>query len=372
MKDPRNAQLAKVFVDHSVKVQKGDKVVISTSDLEPIDLLREVYKLSLQRGAEVYLDIMGMNFFLDRSSYGDLVSTLYENSTIEQIMKPSSIYKNIAEWGDKHIRLTSINNYSHQAKHDHKKKTARAKSYHEWFRTIIDERKWVLTYYPTDAMAQMAGMSTSSLLDFYFNACLVDYDEMARKGKKVADLLDKANKVRIKGYKTDLTIDIEGRLAAVSSGRRNVPDGETYLAPVHKKTQGHIFYDLPFVKGGEEINGAFLEFKNGKVVKATAQQGESALLNGLDTDEGARYLGELGIGLNYGITDVMKNTLFDEKIGGTVHVTLGESYLYERGGAPDDPNPSAIHWDLVMDTRKTGSTIELDGKVMFEDGKWEV
>lgn len=372
MTDPRNTKLAKVFVDHSVKVKKGDKVVISTSDLEPIDILRETFKLCIQQGAYVYLDVMGFNWFLDRSSYGGLVRTFYDFATEDQINNPSEVYKTISEWGDKYIRITSLDNYSHLNGVDPKKQTLRAKSYNDWFHNIIDKKDWVLTYYPTQSMAEKAGMSMMALEDFYFDACLVDYKEMYKRGRKIEKIIDDAKSVRIIGEQTDLTLDVTGRFGDAACGNRNVPDGEVFCAPVHQKTQGHIFYDLPFSKGGTDILGAYLEFKDGKVVKATAQQGEDILLNGLDTDEGARYLGELGLGLNYGITQVMRNTLFDEKIGGTVHVTLGKSYKEKRGGAPKGGNESAIHWDLVKDMRKPGSKIEVDGKVMFKNGRWLV
>lgn len=373
MEDSRNAELAKVFVDHSMKVKKGDKVVIMTSDLLPIELIRETYKLALKRGAIVFLDIMGWNLLLDRSSYGNLARTFYEEASDEQMKQMPEVYKNIVEWGDKFIRITSLDNYEHLQGIDPAKPIEKSKAYHEWFRIMIDEKEWVLTYYPTEGMAQKSGMELKDLYDFYFSSVLVDYDEMQKQGQKVADLMDTAKKVHIVGDKTDLTIDITGRLASNSCGLHNIPDGEVYLAPVHLNTEGHVYYELPFAKAGRDIVGAYLEFEKGKVVKATAEEGEKELLAGLDTDEGSRYLGELGIGLNYGIDRVMRNTIFDEKIGGTLHITLGEAYTYERGGNPGaDRNISAIHWDLVKDMRKPGSYVEVDGVVMFRDGKWLV
>jgi aminopeptidase len=374
MNDPRNTELAKVFVEHSTKVKKGDNVVISTSDLEPMDIIKETYKLCLQKGANVYLDIMGMNYLIDRSSYGDLRRTFYKNASEEQIKNPSEIYGKITDWGDKFIRITSFDNFSHLSDVDGKKLNMNSKAYHEWFRRMIDNKDWLLTYYPTPAMAERAGMSTDQLIDFYFNSTLVDYEEMKKRGEKVSALMDEAKEIRIIGDRTDLTINVEGRLARNSSGGHNIPDGETFLAPVHEKTEGHIYYEFPFAKNTADIAGAYLEFEKGKVVKATAEQGEDVLKNGLDIDEGARFLGELGIGLNYGITKPMKNTIFDEKMGGTVHVTLGEAYTYERGGNPDEAtrNKSGIHWDLVKDMRKPGSKIEIDGEVKFKEGEWLV
>ncbi|GAB4161585.1 MAG: aminopeptidase [Candidatus Dojkabacteria bacterium] len=367
--DPRNTKLAQVLCK-AVDVKKGDRVVIHSSDLEPIDLVRETLKAVLKAGAFPYVDIMGFNFALDRASYGDLAKTFYDNASEEQLSKPSEIYKHTAEWGNKHIRITSLDNYAHLDNVDPAKIALRSKGIHDYFRIIVDQKDWVLTYYPTQGMAQRSGMSYQELLDFYFNACLVDYKVMEKNGRALEKLMDKAKVVRIVGDHTDLTINVEGHLAKNACGQRNIPDGEVFMAPVWDKTEGHIYYDLPFYKSGAVINGAYLEFKNGKVVNATAEVGESALLAGLETDKGARYLGELGLGLNYKVKKVMGNTLFDEKIGGTVHVTLGASYIDERGGAPKNPNKSAIHWDMIKDMRKPGSYIEVDGKVVFKEGKW--
>jgi aminopeptidase len=372
MKDPRNRELAKVFVEHSLSVKKGDNVVISTSDLDCIDLINECMALSLDKGAQVYLDILGWNWLLDRSSAGDLVRTYYDHADEKMLAKPPKIYEDIINWGDKFIRITTFDNYAHMSGVNGEKKQIRERARRKWFNRLIDEKMWVLTYYPTPGLAQQSGMSYNQLVDFYFSATLVDYKKMQKQAKKVSDVMDKGKEVRIVGEKTDITLDITGRLAEAASGDRNVPDGEVFLAPVHKKTEGVVFFDLPNYRDGVDVVGARLVFKKGKVVEATAEQGEDVLLNALDTDRGSRYLGELGLGVNYGITKPMRNTLFDEKIGGTVHMAVGKSYTEKRGGAPKDPNKSAVHWDLVKDMRKKGSEIYVDGKLVFKNGKWLV
>lgn len=370
MKDPRNTQLAKVFVEHALDVKKGDKVVISTSDLDTIDLIQECMALSLQKGAQVYLDIMGWNWLLDRVSTGDLVRTYYDNASDEALENPPTIFKDIVDWGDKFIRITNYDNFAHMSGVDGDKKQKRERSRREWFNAMIDEKDWVLTYYPTPAFAQQSGLRYDEFVDFYFDATLIDYKEMYKRGKKVGDIMDAGNQVRIVGEKTDITLDITGRLAEVAAGTRNVPDGEVYLAPVHENTQGEVYFDLPNYRDGVDVVGALLTFKDGKVIKASAEQGEDILLNALDTDEGSRFLGELGLGVNYGVTKPMRNTLFDEKIGGTVHMAIGKAYKSKRGGAPKGANISAVHWDLVKDMRKKGSQIFVDGKKVFQDGKW--
>lgn len=213
-------------------------------------------------------------------------------------------------------------------------------------------------------------MSYQDFIDFYFDSTVVDYSMMESNGQKIRDLIDKGSNVHIVGEQTDLRIGISGRLANNAAGLKNIPDGEVYVAPLKYEIEGTIFFDLPNFKDGVDVVGALLQIENGKVIKASAQQGENILLNNLDTDEGSKYFGELGIGLNYGINKPMRNTLFDEKIGGTIHMALGRSYEEERGGALKDGNVSAIHWDMVKDMRKPGSKIFVDDKLAFEDGKW--
>ncbi|GIW62248.1 MAG: aminopeptidase [Patescibacteria group bacterium] len=365
-----DADLAKLLIEHSVQVKPKDKVVICTSDLYPIELIRQLLKQTLQKGAFVYLDIMGLNWILGRSSWGDLAKTYLDYAKAEQLKNPPKVYSDIVDWGDKFIRITNYDNYSHLAESDPKKLQIFNKAYEGFFNTLIDKKDWVLTYYPTPAMAQLAGMSEESLKEFYFKACLTDYEQIKKNGEKLTKLMDKTKIIRIIGQKTDLKLDITGRLAENAYGKNNIPDGEVFLAPVHTKTEGYIYYDLPNFKDGVDVIGAYLEFKNGKVIKAKADQGEQVLLNTLETDKGAKYLGELGLGLNYGIKKPMRQTLFDEKIGGTIHVTLGKSYTTKRGGSIDNPNKSAVHWDLVKDMRKPNSLIYADGKLVFKNGKW--
>ncbi|MCK9368871.1 aminopeptidase [Candidatus Dojkabacteria bacterium] len=367
--DPRNTALAKVFVEHSLKVKKGDKVVISTSDLDCEDIVRECMKLILKKGAYLYLDIMGWNWLIDRSSKGDFVKLFYDYANEDQLKNIPTIYKNIVDWGDKFVRITTFDNYSNMNGVDAKKKAIRASARETWFHEII-KKGWVLTYYPTPALAMQCGMSFSQFTDFYFNATLVDYKKMEKSGEKILKLLDKGKAVRVVGEGTDIKMSIDGRLADNAAGDKNIPDGEVFIAPVRKTVQGEILFDLPNFKDGVDVVNAKLIIKDGKVVKASATAGEDVLLSNLDTDAGARYFGELGIGLNYGITRPMRTTLFDEKIGGTIHMALGNSYEDERGGALTGGNKSAIHWDMVKDMRKKGSKIYIDDKLVFEEGKW--
>jgi aminopeptidase len=207
-------------------------------------------------------------------------------------------------------------------------------------------------------------MSLEEYEDFVFSATNVDYAEMERSMKAVVERFDRASKVRIVGKETDLTVDIAGRKGVICAGTNNVPDGEIFYSPNHLLTEGRIYYDWPTVYNGREISGIRLVFEKGRVVQASAEKGEDALLAALDTDEGARYLGELGIGMNFGITRPTKDILFDEKIGGSVHLALGRAYEEAGGG-----NESLIHWDMVKNL-KDGGEIHLDGELVQKDGKW--
>jgi aminopeptidase len=232
-------------------------------------------------------------------------------------------------------------------------------------RIMADEIPWVSCQFPTNALAQEAGMTLAQFEDFLYGACLLDWDAEGRRMRAYADRFEDAEEVRIVGAGTDLRLSLKGRPADVDDGRANVPGGEFAFAPLEDSAEGTIeFREYPAIRGGREIVGARLHFEGGRVVDASATSGEDILLATLDTDEGARRVGELGIGCNPGITRYMKNTLFDEKIDGTVHVALGASYTFMGG-----TNKSAIHWDIVKDLRP-GGRIYVDGELVQENGRW--
>ena len=210
-------------------------------------------------------------------------------------------------------------------------------------------------------------MSFRAFEDFLYDACLLDWDAERDRMARYAARFDAADEVRILGEETDLRLSLVGRNAEIDAGGANVPGGEFYYSPLEDSAEGSIaFTEFPAVYGGREVNGIRLRFQHGKVVDASADSNEDFLLEMLDQDEGARRIGELGIGCNPGITRHMKNTLFDEKIDGTVHVALGNS-LPEIGGT----NVSKIHWDIVKDLHN-GGRIELDGEVVQENGVWRI
>ena len=232
-------------------------------------------------------------------------------------------------------------------------------------RVFTYDLKWVGCQFPTAALAQDAGMSLAEFEDFLYGACLLDWDAERERMSRYAERFDEAEEVRIAANGTDLTLSLAGRTGFVDAGGANIPGGEFFYSPLEDSASGTIsFTEFPAVYGGREVQGIRLRFEEGKVVDASAEANEPFLFEMLDLDEGARRLGELGIGCNPRITEHMKNTLFDEKIDGTVHLALGNG-LPEVGGE----NVSQLHWDIVKDLRG-GGRLELDGKVVQESGRW--
>jgi aminopeptidase len=232
-------------------------------------------------------------------------------------------------------------------------------------RSMALEIPWVTCQFPTDALAQEAGMTLSELQDFMYGAVLRDWDAERREMERIAQRIDRAEEVRIVGEGTDIRLGLSGREAQIDDAKVNMPGGEIFYAPVEGATEGVITYsEFPAVIDGNEVTGVRLRFDGGRVVDASAEAGEDFLVATLDIDEGARVLGEFGIGCNAGIGRYMKNVLFDEKMFGTVHLAVGQSYAFAGG-----KNESSVHWDMVKDLR-SGGRLECDGEVVQENGRW--
>jgi aminopeptidase len=230
---------------------------------------------------------------------------------------------------------------------------------------LRDEKPWVGCYFPTQAAAQDAGMTLPEFEEFLYGAVLVDWDALREQMERIAEQFDAAETVRVVGGETDLTFSLAGREGKVDALGANMPGGEIFYSPVEDSAEGVITYaEYPACYIGHEVGGVRFRFEGGKIVEASASSDEQFLLGVLDTDEGARRLGEFGIGCNPGIQQHMKNTLFDEKIEGTVHFAIGTGFP-QIGGR----NKSAVHWDMVKELRN-GGRIELDGKVVQESGRW--
>ncbi|MEL6151039.1 MAG: aminopeptidase, partial [Chloroflexota bacterium] len=233
--------------------------------------------------------------------------------------------------------------------------------------------KWTLTQYPTEGSAQEANMSLEEYADFVYSATYCDQDDPVARWQEVnamqqekVDWLKGKKQVKLQGPNIDLELSIEDRIFINANGQRNMPDGEIFTGPVEDSVNGWVRYSYPTIVGGRMVKGIELKFESGKVVEASADQNEELLLAQLDTDPGARYLGEFAIGTNFGIDRFTGNILFDEKIGGTIHTAIGASYP-DTGGK----NESAVHWDMICDMRED-SEIHVDGDLFYKNGEFVV
>ncbi len=352
MLDPRVKKLAEILVNHSITVKKGSKIVINYQ-AEAYPLVLECYKLILKKGAYpiIHCGMPGFNY------------AYFKYASEEQLMKFPEIAMHEAENTNGEINIGASYNSRELTSIDPKKIALRRKTTKPISDVIHKKANWVLVEYPTNAIAQDAEMSLEEIEDFIFNATNIDWKKVKKEGEKLKKVIDKGEKVRIIGKGTDISFSIKGRIAANSAGKFNMPDGEVFTSPVETTTQGHIFYEFPAVYGGKEIEGVRLVFKDGKVIKAEASKNQDYLRQMLKIDKGASMLGELGIGINYGIKRFTKRTLFDEKIGGTIHLALGNSFPECKG-----TNKSALHWDMIKDLRKEG-TVYIDNKPILKNGK---
>lgn len=356
MTDPRNKKLAKILIDYSVDLRSKDKLVISCSSPLALPLAKEVYKTALLKGAFVKLNLAdeSLNCFF------------FKNAKTFQLEKFPEVNEFEAKWLDKFISITAPENTRQLSNVDPKKIITRMKTVDPIKKTVL-KKPWLITYYPTPAMAQDAKLSTEEMEDFYFKACLQDWPKEAEKLKKLKQILDNCKKLKIIGEKTNLTLSFKNRSFQICAAKHNMPDGEIFSCPLETSANGIIYFDFPSLRQGKEVTKAFFVFKNGWLVKFGAEKNKEFLKQSLNIDKGAKRLGEFAIGANYGINRFMYNTLFDEKIGGTIHLALGQAFSAKKPGG--GKNKSAIHWDFVKDTRKKGSKVIADNKVILKDGK---
>ncbi len=366
MKDPRLEKLAQVIVNYSVELKKGDIVLIKSPAIaEP--LVKELYRAAIDAGAHPHI----------RTYSNELSELMLKHGSDEQLEFLSPIMMHDVETMDAQIGIWAETNTRALSNTDpakNAKLSVARKPYIDRFLERIAEKKLRRAgiMFPTNSSAQDAGMSLSEYEDFVFNAGHLDKDDPVAAWKDIAKKQQEAVKV-LDGKKTlhllaengtDLTMSVEGRKWVNCCGKENFPDGEVFTSPVEDSVNGTIAFSFPSFCMGHECKGIKLTFENGKVIKASAEKGEDFLLQMIDQDQGARFVGEFAIGCNYNITQYTCNTLFDEKIGGTVHLALGAS-LPETGGL----NKSALHWDMVCDLRSGGS-ITVDAKNIYQNGKF--
>ena len=355
MNDPRIDKLAKLLTGFSTALRRGDKVLLDAIDIPTemtIALVRAVRGIGaipfvqIQQGRVTREMVRGA----DEAQYG--VIAKHELARMKQMDAYIAVRgsENIAEMSD--VPTERIKLVSRQLKPvlDHR----------------VKKTRWCVLRWPTSSMAQQAGMSTEQFEDFFFDVCTLDYSRMQPGMKALKALMDKTDLVEIKGPGTDLRFSIKDIPAIPCGGMHNIPDGEVFAAPVRNSVQGVIAYNAPTIYQGTAFDSIRLEFKNGKIVNATANN--TARLNEiLDSDPGARYVGEFAIGFNPHILHPMRDILFDEKIAGSFHFTPGQCYEQASNG-----NKSQVHWDMVCIQREDygGGTMHFDGKLIRENGRF--
>ena len=355
MKDPRFDKLADVLICHSTRLQKGEKLLIEAIDTPP-EMVVALIRRARQAGGEVFTTV----------KQNTILRELYRQES-QSAMQLTGAWEaaRMAEM-DAYIALRGSHNITELS--DVSDTGMKLYQQHWWKPVHIDIRvpktKWVVLRWPHPSMAQQAMMSTEVFEDFYFNVCTLDYSRMAKAMDALAKRMDEADKVTITGPGTDLTFSLAGMRSVKCSGERNIPDGEVYSAPVRDSVNGELTYTARTIYRGVVHENIRLRFEKGRIVEATSSK--TADLNAvLDTDEGARYIGEFSFGLNPYITDPMLDILFDEKISGSFHFTPGEAY--EKA---DNGNRSQVHWDMVCIQTPAygGGEIEFDGQVIRKDG----
>ena len=362
---------AEVLVDYSTNVQKGDLVQIRATSIYAKDLVKAVYKRVIQKGAHPIL----------RTSFEDMSDIFIKYASDEQLDYIDPIVKLEYEKIDKFISIGAPMNTKNMARADMKKLARRSKASQGLSKLLMDraakgEASWVVADVPTHALAQEAKMSFDEYSEFLFNSCYLNLDdpvaklkELDEKQTKWADYLNGVKKLRIVGEKTDITFNVEGRKWISCSGLNNYPDGEVFTSPVEDGINGEIYFDFPQNYRGNCATGVHLWIENGQIVKFDAETGRDFLEAMLNTDEGSKGIGEIAIGTNDEIQEITGNILFDEKIGGAIHMAVGASYP-ETGGK----NVSGVHWDLIKNMKPSvnnaGGKIYADDKLIYENGKF--
>lgn len=361
MDDALTARWATLLVDYCLRVEPGETIVIS-SEVEARPLVEACFREVVRRGAHP----------LTRLELPGLAEFLVQNGNDAQLSHLSPVSIREAEVADGRIRISAETDTRSMRGVDPKRQALADRS-RAPLRELTSKKRWVVTQYPTAAYAANAEMAMADYEAYVASAMFLDHDDpvaawqaLGRRQAGLVEFMAGVSEVRIEGDGTDISLSVAGRTWINSDGRRNMPSGEIFTGPVEDSARGKLHCSFPVCRGGRELVGIALEFERGKVVSAKAEDGEDYLLSMLDLDPGARLLGELGLGLNAGIDRFTGSILYDEKIGGTVHLALGNSYP-ETGGTVK----SALHWDLILDLRK-GGRVTADGRVVMEDGRWLV
>jgi len=355
MHDPRFDKLAKVLVEYSTRLKRNETVLIENFDV-PDEMTIALVRAARKVGAIPFT----------QSQHARINRELALGATERQLNLTASHELARMKKMDAYIAIRGSNNITELSDVPPEQMKLVAKK----MRPVNDQRvqktKWVVLRWPTPSMAQLASMSSEAFEDFYFEVCTLDYRKLQPGMKALKTLMDKTDRVEIKGPGTDLRFSIKGIGAVICGGDRNIPDGEVFSCPVKDSVQGHVLFNAPTIYQGIGFDNIRLEFKDGKVVQATGNQTEK-LNEILDSDGGARYIGEFSLGFNPHVLHPMRDILFDEKIAGSFHFTPGQAYE-----EADNGNRSQVHWDMVNIQRPDygGGEVYFDGKLIRRDGEF--
>jgi len=367
MRDPRIDKLANLLAHYSIQVQPKQRVLIH-GEFGGEPLLAAVFRTCLAAGA--------YPFVLPYPR--DYLDSIFRYATAEQYAPLNKPLTEMIKSFDARVRILGEENTREASQFDPQLVASFWAENGKMSNIMLEreargEMKWVLSLFPTQAYAQDANMSLTEYEDFVYNACMPDADDPLGYWKKVEarqakaiDWLKGKQSVHVSAPGTDLTLGISGRPFINCACQVNVPDGEIFTSPLEDSTNGYVTFSYPTLYEGFEVTGVRLEFENGKVVKAAADKNEDYLFEKLDTDPGARYLGEFAIGTNEGIDRFTGQILFDEKIGGSFHLAVGHGYPESLS-----QNKSSVHWDMICDLRQ-GGEIHVDGELFYKDGKFAI
>lgn len=367
MPDPRVQNLARIVVEYCVEVQPKNRVAI-IGFAEAAPLIKELYREVLKAGGYPLVNVQ-----LDGMDY-----IYFTEANDDQITYISPLQELVSKEFEQMIMLFSSPNTRSLSNIDPARQRLQAQAYAELFKIRMEraakgEQKWNISMYPTNAHAQEAEMCLTDFEDYVYGTCFADTDHPIQKWLELSKMQDRLVKwlsgkkqVEVKGPNVDLKLSIEGRKFKNSDGKTNMPSGEIFTGPVEDSIEGWIRYSYPGIYIGREVEDIELTFEKGRVVKATAKKNEAFLLELLDSDDGARYVGEFAIGTNERVDRFIKNMLFDEKMAGTIHLALGSGFP-ETGSK----NVSSIHWDMLCDMHD-GGQIFVDGDLIYESGKFKI
>jgi aminopeptidase len=352
--DKRWHDLANILVNYSVGVQPGERVMIAMREIETLPLVRAVNEACVKAGAHVQVQFL--SDYLDHS--------LMRYGTLEQVTELPGIEAYGMEWADAYIGLRGAHNLYEFADIGPDVLAAYRKAMGRVSSLRWEKTRWCIVRVPNEDFAQQAETDVETITDMFFNASLRDWTAEVQEWQRLADILGRGSELRLVGKNTDLRFSVAGRRWLVGDGHINMPDGEIYTAPVHETVNGTISFEFPGVLGGRLVHDIRLEWRDGVLISATASKNEDFLQQIIASDEGASRIGEFAFGTNHAVDRLCKDIFFDEKIGGTIHIALGRAYA-ECGGT----NQSAIHWDIIKDTRQEGA-VYLDGQKVFENGRF--